>query len=107
MSRFRLFSVLCSCLTLSTLALLSGPACGGEDEDTPSVEISPDITWESYAEPLQGEDIQEACRPVRYDADPAVPFKGSFILLLGFTACPQQYFEVAQEILESLRSAPG
>ena len=39
------------------------------------------------------EGIQTDCLPKQWPADSSVTYKGTVMLLHGFTACPQQYFE--------------
>ena len=46
-------------------------------------------------------ELQEDCKPVFARANPAVPYVGTAIFFHGYTACPQQFFEM-RDYLTSL-----
>ncbi|MFZ4715642.1 MAG: serine aminopeptidase domain-containing protein [Bacteriovoracaceae bacterium] len=43
--------------------------------------------------------LQVGCKPRIYKAKSTVPFKGTVVLHHGFTACPQQFFELSEKYL--------
>ncbi len=45
-----------------------------------------------------GKKIQKECWPKFYKASPNVPRRGMLMFFHGFTACPQQYFDYAEEL---------
>ena len=55
--------------------------------------------WEELLEkePLNYEK-QEECEPRFYEANPDVSEKGTVVFLHGYTACPQQYFDLAEKV---------
>lgn len=52
--------------------------------------------WRSQLQALAGQPIQAACQPFRVAARGA--HRGSVVLYHGFTACPQQYWELADQL---------
>lgn len=52
--------------------------------------------WQNYLDEISGQKIQENCKPRKYEAKGEVI--GSVLMYHGFTACPQQYFELAEEL---------
>lgn len=56
--------------------------------------------WQSYVEWASSKPLQPDCRPRRVDASPEVPYRGTVVLLHGFSACPQQYFELSALLAE-------
>ena len=63
-----------------------------------------DLKWESLKKISNpnNKDIQEACQPRKISADTSVAKRGAIVLLHGFSACPQQYFELANDYLSKL-----
>lgn len=51
-----------------------------------------DKIWQQHLDALSDQPIQEACKPYRIQAQGQ--HRGSVVLYHGFTACPQQYWEV-------------
>lgn len=60
-------------------------------------QISDQVAWNAYvAETLEAYEVQGACRPASFQHQGEL--KGLAILFHGFTACPQQYFDIAQKL---------
>lgn len=71
------------------VALPQRPPAGKFETLSPAA----DAIWEKHLASLDKQPIQKACRPFRVAAQG--PHKGSVLLYYGFTACPQQYWELA------------
>jgi alpha-beta hydrolase superfamily lysophospholipase len=56
--------------------------------------------WASYADWATRRPLQADCVPRLIDASPGVAYRGTVVLLHGFSACPQQYFELSQRLAE-------
>lgn len=54
-----------------------------------------DARWSQYLASTRPEELQPDCRPRRIDPPPGVSYRGTIALLHGFSACPQQFFELA------------
>lgn len=94
---------LCACL-----ALLS--ACGVNQDSTFSSPSSRDAsmeqarknfrqTWDDYvlrSEQLLDYELQDGCRARIIEAQEGVPFIGTFVAFHGYTACNQQYIDLAE-----------
>lgn len=79
-------------LTFATVLLALAPSSNAS-----AASASP--LWDKHVAASQGPEIQEHCHPVLYKAHPGKKFRGSIILLHGFTPCPQQYFDLASQVL--------
>jgi pimeloyl-ACP methyl ester carboxylesterase len=55
--------------------------------------------WNAYAKKAESRGLQENCKPRWYKAKEGVDFKGTIVLHHGFTACPQQFFEISERYL--------
>jgi pimeloyl-ACP methyl ester carboxylesterase len=75
-------------------------------QDVPSPEATPpqwtpeaDQAWEDYLKTVELDKLQDQCRPriIREKAS-ATGYKGMAVLYHGFTACPQQFFELAEDL---------
>jgi pimeloyl-ACP methyl ester carboxylesterase len=53
--------------------------------------------WNSYRDGI-GAVLQPGCEPTHVPASTRAPARGMVILLHGFTACPQQFFELAPQL---------
>lgn len=53
--------------------------------------------WQDYLKSLPMARIQQNCKPTHFK--PQGQPKGTVVLLHGFTACPQQFFELATQVL--------
>lgn len=69
-----------------------------ETKDSQAVGLGGSV-WSEYLGRLEGADLQQNCKP-RFMPARGPEFRGSVILLHGFTACPQQYFELADKLTE-------
>ena len=63
-------------------------------------ETNLDLAWNHYVSTLQGLKLQPGCSPKRFSPPAGVAVKGTAILLHGFSACPQQYFEWANMLTQ-------
>lgn len=55
--------------------------------------------WNAYQAKVNLRSLQENCKPKFYSANTSTSFKGTVVLHHGFTACPQQFFELAENYL--------
>lgn len=55
-----------------------------------------EAAWQRHLDSLAGQTIQPACRPYRLAAQGRR--RGSVVLLHGFSACPQQYWDIAPDL---------
>jgi esterase/lipase len=61
--------------------------------------LASESAWKSYLNTLPNKsEIQVNCWPRIIKANKSTPFKGSVLAIHGFTACPQQYFELAERL---------
>ncbi len=51
--------------------------------------------WDAYLRSINFSEIQKGCEPQRFAPPIDVPIKSKILLIHGFTACPQQFFEMA------------
>jgi esterase/lipase len=64
-----------------------------------SAALGAESAWNSYLNTLPMKDeIQANCWPRIIKANKNTPLKGSVLAIHGFTACPQQYFELAKHL---------
>jgi alpha-beta hydrolase superfamily lysophospholipase len=57
--------------------------------------------WQKHIDlETSGKKIQPDCMPRFYAANPSVPRKGMVMFFHGFTACPQQYFAISEQLKE-------
>lgn len=80
-------------------AILKRPPSNHLPEVTPESPQWPpeaDQAWAEYIKTIDLDQIQEPCRPriIREKA----PFQGVAVLYHGYSACPQQFFELAEEL---------
>jgi len=54
-----------------------------------------DAAWSAYAATFDGQDLQFGCRPRRYRPPEGVQRLGAVVALHGFSACGQQFFQLA------------
>jgi len=52
--------------------------------------------WVNYLDRVDPGSLQNDCRPRLVEPDGSVPYRGTVALLHGFTACPQQFFELSE-----------
>jgi alpha-beta hydrolase superfamily lysophospholipase len=65
----------------------------------PSLSPAAISRWNAHVErSTAGVSLQEGCAPRRFVPRPGVAPRGVVVLFHGFTACPQQFFEVATEL---------
>lgn len=56
--------------------------------------------WKRHIdEETGGKRIQPDCKPTHFAPKPGTPSKGIVVLFHGFTACPQQYFDVSKKLV--------
>ncbi len=65
----------------------------GVDQSRPEVFAS---RWQEYVDSVSSETLQSDCTPRLVEAATDVAYQGTVVLLHGFSACPQQYFELAE-----------
>jgi alpha-beta hydrolase superfamily lysophospholipase len=58
--------------------------------------------WTEYVAEAESVPLQKECKPRLYEASDKVPFQGTIVLHHGFTACPQQFFELADQFLSQI-----
>lgn len=56
-------------------------------------EVPENSEWDRYVSSLKKIDFQKGCEPRKYTPPEGVKAKGKILLVHGFTACPQQFFE--------------
>lgn len=61
---------------------------------------SENLGWQDYLHTLDGIPLQTDCQPRRFDPPAGVPVTGKVILVHGYTACPQQFFDFAKILAE-------
>lgn len=54
-----------------------------------------DEAWAAYSADFDGQDLQFGCRPRRYRPPAGVQRRGAVVALHGFSACGQQFFQLA------------
>ncbi len=91
-------------------ALALGPlGCVDADDlaesEFQSNEVSPlgaeaDAQWRDYLDTVDLDALQDGCRPFRSELPEGVAYRGVAVLFHGFTACPQQYEELAARLGE-------
>lgn len=54
--------------------------------------------WARYREAVEADELQPDCRPRLVEPAPGVEYRGTVVLLHGFSACPQQFFELAEDL---------
>jgi alpha-beta hydrolase superfamily lysophospholipase len=97
-------------VVLAALASLAGAACtpaeeGDESSNESMLVAAPSLgpatvsRWEAYVErETAGVSLQEGCAPRRFAPRVGVAPRGVVVLFHGFTACPQQFFEIAADL---------
>lgn len=56
------------------------------------------LAWQAYLDSLPLEEIQDECLPQRYQARRT--YQGTVVLFHGYSACPQQFWEVADQLAD-------
>lgn len=71
---------------------------GGKADGSASSPIGAEAQalWRSYVAELDVSKLQPGCRPFQSVLPPSVEYHGVVVLFHGFTACPQQFEEVAR-----------
>ncbi len=78
-------------LALILLAIAANPAQAGPGDLTAAF----DAAWETYETETNGKGLQFGCQPRRYRPPPDVPRRGAVVAFHGFSACAQQFFQLA------------
>ncbi|HHQ13472.1 MAG TPA: alpha/beta fold hydrolase, partial [Chromatiales bacterium] len=52
------------------------------------------VAWRNYTDSLHISGLQAGCRPRHYRPPPGMVARGTVLLIHGFGACPQQYFQL-------------
>jgi len=52
--------------------------------------------WVGYLDQFDTVALQKGCRPALIEPRPGVPYRGTVVLVHAYTACPQQFFELAE-----------
>lgn len=99
---FAFLFVLCACSSKST-KVVKAPK-----EAPPSIHremaskveenysVPANAEWERYLKYVPMKDLQKGCEPRRINPPEGVRAKGKIMLVHGYTACPQQFFEWAE-----------
>ena len=86
----------------AVLVLLGGCATTPpERPDTVSQAGEFDEAWSAYLNQYDLEALQPDCRPRRVDPAPGQTYRGTAVFFHGFSACPQQFFELADLLAET------
>lgn len=95
-------------LVVGSLMLTLALGCEGpsaDDVETSSAAITSQLSpgaealWQTYVKKASaGVSLQKGCEPTRFSPPANVPYRGVVILFHGFTACPQQYFELSPRL---------
>ena len=80
------------CLFFSTIAGSLAMASPHFVGPTPEMEAR----WLHYTDALSRFQLQKGCVPKRIWANPKVPHQGAVMMVHGYTACPQQFFDWAE-----------
>ncbi|NOU26735.1 MAG: alpha/beta fold hydrolase [Polyangiaceae bacterium] len=81
-----------------SLGCASDPESLESEDDLSSVGPAANLQWTAYLRETSAAKLQPGCVPFAVAPAPAVPYKGTALLLHGFSACPQQYVEVARRL---------
>ena len=68
--------------------------------ETPGLSPHGTELWEQYLASVPMDSLQEDCKPRLLPPLTAVPYRGVAVLYHGYTACPQQFFELARLLNE-------
>lgn len=95
MSRWQLFALVC--------LLLAGcvPAPPEDYEEPGNAAAREQVfreRWARYREAVEADELQPDCRPRLIEPSQGVEYRGTVVLLHGFSACPQQFFELAEDL---------
>ncbi|MEO5667105.1 MAG: alpha/beta fold hydrolase [Bdellovibrionota bacterium] len=90
--RKRLFILLGAGFGLSSCAHHSFPF------REPQSEVAPNTVWNGIISRVAVSKLQEPCVPRRIVPPHGVAIRGKVIMIHGFTACPQQYFELSERL---------
>ncbi|GAA5217060.1 alpha/beta hydrolase [Corallincola platygyrae] len=101
MTAIRVWGLLFSCFVLAALV-----GCSDDDDDATPKELNgfePAFIeqWQQVtevSEPIPEFVLQPACVPQVVPANDSVSLRGTIILVHGFTACNQQYFDWAEQL---------
>lgn len=91
----------CAAAFLACSAAPRGPESSSAAADsTTGLSAEAVRLWESYASEVTGSaSLQAGCEPTRLSPPEGVPYRGVVVLFHGFTACPQQFFEMARPLV--------
>ncbi len=56
------------------------------------------VAWNDYTDSLNKLELQTGCKPRHYRPPAGSPVRGAVLLIHGFSACPQQYFQLGPAI---------
>jgi len=59
-------------------------------------------SWKNHVSLVNKNKLQENCKPKMFPADSSVQKRGVIVAIHGFTACPQQYFKIAETLWTKL-----
>lgn len=100
-----MFRAALSALALTTLVAVSGCAAQSEDSgDSSSQDINVGVgaeasrDWQAYVSEVSAQPLQQGCAPFALPANADQAYRGTVLLLHGYSACPQQYNEIAKEL---------
>jgi alpha-beta hydrolase superfamily lysophospholipase len=79
-------------LSLCLLLLAFVPALAGAAENSSLGRF--DAAWEAYETEINGKGLQFGCQPRRYRPPADVARRGVVVAFHGFSACPQQFFQL-------------
>ena len=57
--------------------------------------------WAAYLASVDADRLQPDCRPRLYEPPPGVAYRGTVVFFHGFSACPQQFFELAELLADA------
>ena len=79
------------CLLILAALVIAAPSAFAAQPGQPSPF---DTAWTEYADETNGKGLQFGCQPRRYQPPPGVERIGTVVAFHGFSACPQQYFQL-------------
>jgi alpha-beta hydrolase superfamily lysophospholipase len=96
---FRTALALATLLTISGCAAQPSDATGNSAQDISDglgAEASRD--WQAYVTEATAAPLQDGCAPYSLPSSSDQAYRGTVLLLHGYSACPQQYAEIAKEL---------
>jgi len=81
-------------LTVCIAALLPAQSGAGETAATGDFQQR----WNSYVAALHPQELQPDCRPRLFEPAEGLAYRGTVVLIHGYTACPQEFFALSRAL---------